>query len=415
MRRIAAFFSSLAILFACESNTPDHKELPEAKPVEIRLKAKVATDNSFALDLLKATCASSGETNVFISPLSVSMALNMTLNGAAGETAGQMKDALRASAYRMEQINEYSKSLMDALPEVDPSTQLTVANSIWYREGFAVKNDFIGINRENYSAEIRPLDFRLPDAVKQINNWCALQTNGKIKEIIASPLPGDALMYLINAVYFKGIWMSRFDKKNTREADFYPAGGAPLKVDMMCQEAGFNYCSDTQGGYLELPYGNNAFSMILMLPHEGKTADDLLRHLDSDSWNDALAGMYGTKVNLQLPRFRMECKYEMQEGILPEMGMILPFTPEAADFSGISETPLFISKVIHKTFVEVNEEGTEAAAVTSVEMGLGSPGPVEIKPVDYIVNRPFLFAIRENSTGVILFTGKIGAVTAAGK
>ncbi|MDR1223580.1 MAG: serpin family protein [Tannerella sp.] len=411
MRRITAFSSFLAILFACESNTPDNKELPEAKPVEIRLKAKVATDNSFALDLLKATCASSGETNVFISPLSVSMALSMTLNGAGGETAGQMKDALRASDYPMEQINEYSKSLMDALPEVDPSTQLTIANSIWYREGFSVKNDFLGVNRENYSAEIRPLDFSLPDAVKQINNWCALQTNGKIKEIIAPPLPGDALMYLINAVYFKGIWMSRFDKKNTREADFYPAGGAPLKVDMMRQEAGFNYRSDAQGEYLELPYGNNAFSMILLLPHEGKTTDDLLGHLDGDSWNEMVANMYNAEVNLQLPRFKAECKYEMQDGILPEMGMILPFTP-AADFSGISETPLLISKVIHKTFVEVNEEGAEAAAATSVEMLIGSPGPVEIKPVDYIVNRPFLFAIRENSTGVILFIGKMGAVTA---
>ncbi|MDR0699703.1 MAG: serpin family protein [Tannerella sp.] len=395
-------------LCACESNdSPENEKLPNAKPIELRLGAKVDTDNSFAIDLFKATYASSDEANVFVSPLSVSMALNMTLNGAKGETAEQMRTALRASGYSIEEINEYSKSLREALLEVDPSTSLTIANSIWYREGIPVKTDFINVNRDHYNAEIKSLDFNSPNAVKQINNWCAAQTNDKIKEII-DDIPDNAVMYLINAVYFKGIWVSRFDKKDTQKEDFYPETGSPLEVDMMRQQAKFNYYSDEDGGYLELPYGNNAFSMILALPHEGKTTDDVLENLSGDYWNDIITHMHGKKVNLRLPRFKTECKYKMQKKILPDMGMIIPFTAEA-DFSGINDMSLCISEVIHKTFVEVNEEGTEAAAVTSVGMIVTAPG--EILPLDYIVNKPFLFAIRENSTGIILFIGKTGKVT----
>jgi serpin B len=400
-------------LLACDSNdSPEKEKLPDAKPIELRLRAKVDTDNTFALDLFKTTCASSDKTNIFVSPLSVSMALSMTLNGAGGETAEQMRNALRASDYSTEQVNEYNKSLQDALTQVDPSTHLSIANSIWYREGFPVKNDFVQVNRDHYYAEIHPLNFSSPDAVRQINRWCAVQTNDKIPEILKA-IPGEAMMYLINAVYFKGIWVSQFDEKATGPEDFYPAEGRPFKVNMMRQtEADFNYYSDECAGYLELPYGNNAFSMILMLPHEGQTTDDVLEHLDSDYWNDLTTRLYGAKVNLYLPRFKAECEYRMNEKILPDMGMILPFTG-GADFSGISEIPLSISQVIHKTFVEVNEEGTEAAAVTSVGMYLTGL-PAERQPVNYVVNKPFLFVIRENSTGIILFTGKMGEVTAAG-
>lgn len=238
----------------------------------------------------------------------------------------------------------------------------------------------------------------------QINNWCAKQTNDKITEIIDNT---SGMMYLINAIYFKGIWVSKFDKSNTRRESFYQTNGQTVQVDMMRQTDQFNYCSDENCGYLELPYGNNAFSMILMLPHEGKTTYDVIQSLDNDSWQ-VTNRMSGYEVNIRLPRFRAECKYEMEKDILPAMGMKAPFTG-MADFSGISDVPLYISEVIHKTFVEVNEEGTEAAAVTSVEMDFAAAPGVK-KPIDYFVNKPFLFAIRENSTNIILFFGKIGEV-----
>lgn len=400
--------AGFAGLTACDSSDDLAKgNLPKAEKIELRLSEKIKTDNSFAIDLFKTTYALENETNIFVSPLSVSMALNMTLNGAVNETADEMLIALRAKGYTIEQINEYSKTLREALENVDPSTQLTIANSIWYKNDFTVKNDFIKTNQDYYNAEVTPLDFKSPEALTTINNWCAKQTKDKIKEILEE-IPGDAVMYLINAVYFKGIWVSQFDKKDTNTETFYLPDGQTTQVDMMRQIADFNYHQDNNCEYLELPYGNDAFSMILMLPNEGKTMDETIEALDDESWSLITENMYGEKINICLPRFKAECKYQLAEEVLPEMGMKIPLSSDA-DFSGISESSLNISEVIHKTFIEVNEEGTEAAAVTSVGM-MESAGPGEPQIIDYIVNKPFLFAIRENSTGVILFIGKIGEI-----
>lgn len=400
---LVVFLSVACLFISCDSDdVVNNQKLPEADPIDLRLGEKIGTDNLFAIDLFKTTFEYATDANVFVSPLSVSMALNMTLNGAVGETEKEMLEALRASDYSIDQINEYSQTLREALMAVDPSTELTIANSIWHRNTLPLENDFISVNQRSYNAEVKALDFSSPEAVTEINNWCAKQTNDKITEIIEEI---SGVMYLINAIYFKGIWVSKFDKSNTRKESFYQADGQAVQVDMMRQTDQFNYCSDANCGYLELPYGNNAFSMILMLPHEGKTSDDVIRSLDDESWQ-ITNRMSGHEVNIRLPRFKTECKYKMQKDILPAMGMKVPFT-SMADFSRMSGASLFISEVIHKTFVEVNEEGTEAAAVTSVEMNF-SAGPGVAKSIDYFVNKPFLFAIRENSTGIILFFGKIG-------
>jgi serpin B len=398
-------------LVACQSASDNESlngELPAAEPIRLALAEKVATDNTFALDLFRTTClyAKPAE-NVFISPLSVSMALNMTVNGAQGATKDEMLTALRARDYSMEEVNEYSRSLRAALMSIDPSTEFAVANSIWYREGFPVKAPFIDVNRENYDAEVREIDFSSPDALTQINGWCARQTKDKIPEIL-DEIDDDVRMYLINAVYFKGIWVYRFDKKDTKEEDFYLSDGTTRKVDMMHQQASLNYTSDEIAAYLELPYGNQAFSMIVILPHDGKTTDDVTAQLDSEYWNDRMARLAGREVNLRLPRFKAECKYRMEKNILPDMGMSTPFTT-SADFSGISDIPLYISAVIHKTYADVDEEGTEAAAVTAVEMAFTSAGPGPSSPTPFTVNKPFLFALRERSTGVILFMGRMEA------
>ena len=400
----------ISLLFACNSNEDEnirHDALPDAEPIVLRMMEKVETDNSFALDLFKATYKHEDKDNIFVSPLSVSMALSMTLNGAKGATLEEMKEALRAQNYPIDDINEYNKSLKKALTEVDKSTEFTIANSIWYRNNITVKNDFITVNKDNYDAEIKVLDFSSPDAVKQINGWCAKQTNNKIDKIIEA-IPGDALMYLINAIYFKGIWVSMFDKKDTYKEDFFSENiNGFQKVNMMHQTKAFDYFEDEYCRYLRLPYGNKAFSMVVMLPNEDKTVKDIISGLNSKRWNEAMKYMSGSLINLSFPRFKTECEYEMQESILPEMGMITPFSL-SADFSGMFENiNAFISRVIHKTFVEVNEEGTEAAAVTSVEMKFTAISPIEPTPIEYNVNKPFVFAIRENSTGVILFIGKM--------
>jgi len=397
-------------LVACSSDL-DSGNVPNAEPITLELTEKIETDNTFALDLFKTTCHSSDETNVFVSPLSVNIALSMTLNGAAGETMEEMKETLRASNYSLDDINKYNKSLREALLKVDPTTKISISNSIWYRNSLTVKKDFISVNTNYYDAEVKSLDFSSPNAVKQINSWVSDKTNKKIPEVIQVIKPNDA-MYLINAIYFKGIWKSKFKKNDTGDENFYPEGGSnkPKKVNMMRQTDHFLYNEDENGRYLSMMYGNGAFSMIVMLPQDDKTVDDVIVNLNNDSWYNAIHRMGTYKVNLRFPRFKVECEYEMEKSILPAMGMHIPFSV-FADFSGISDFPLFISQVIHKTFVEVSEEGTEAAAVTVVAMMVGSASSAPSPIIDYVVNKPFAFAIRENSTGVILFMGKIGKIS----
>lgn len=413
-RKITQLLMIPIILFlsTCSNEDADiHNNIPEAKPIELRadLQPRIQQDNSFAFDLFKKVFHSENNANMFISPLSISMALNMTLNGAEGETRSEMESALHLQGFSSEQINEYCRSLRNALEAVDPSTNFGIVNSIWYHNLLPVEENFININKEYLNAEIKAADFSDQKTLVDINNWCASNTNGKIPEIIKQISP-DAMMYLINAVYFKGIWTSRFNKSDTFYADFYKENNQAQQVHMMSQTSLFNYSSDENLRYLELPYGNKAFSMILMLPHEDKAIDDIVSTINENKWNNALSNMYPVKVNLYLPRFKVECEYQLeQEDILPEMGMKQAFT-DFADFSKISKTTsLSISKVIHKTFVEVDEEGSEAAAVTAVEMIATSIGGSEYVE-NYLVNKPFLFAIKEKSTGIIIFIGKIGTI-----
>ena len=409
------FYSIIAMSFSgmisCDSDNDDKEGsgyLSNAEPIVLELKSKVDTDNTFAFDLFKTTYGLTEESNVFISPLSVNMALSMTMNGAKNATLDEMKEALRAKNYSLDDINSYNKSLREALVAVDKSTTLSIANSIWYHNTYTFENEFISANKNNYDAEIKPIDFGSSSAISQINGWVSDKTNKKIPEIIDELSP-DNVICLINAICFKGIWREKFDKNRTKDENFYSEDGANMgKVKMMSQTHNFPYSKDENCGYLMLPYGNGAFSMIVMLPNEGRTIDDVISNLDSKSWNDALY-MDTYEVNLRFPRFKVECSYDMHKAILPEMGMITPFSNNA-DFSGmIGNNLIKISKVIHKTFVEVNEEGTEAAAATVVVGKFGS-APPSGTIIDYVVNKPFAFAIRENSTGVILFIGKIGSV-----
>jgi len=335
------------------------------------------------------------------------MALTMPLNGAVGATADEMRAALRESGYSTADINAYSRELREALLRADPKTTIGIANAIWYRQGATVKAPFIEANRTYYDAEVQALDFSSPSATATINGWCARKTNNKIKEIVKQVDP-TTFMYLINAVYFKGAWTTRFEKKNTHSMIFRRADGSTQTVQMMNIMDTFRYASSDVCDYLEMDYGNHAFSMVIMLPKDGKTTRDVIAMMDGKKWADAIQSLTLKKIPVFLPRFKAECEYPMHEHILPDMGMKLPFNPMLADLSGIADIGafgrLFISSVIHKTFVQVDEEGTEAAGITLV--GIEN----SVKSSFFMVDRPFLFAIREKSTGVILFIGEIGEI-----
>ena len=254
---------------------------------------------------------------------------------------------------------------------------------------------------------MRPLDFASPRSPKVINDWCARQTRKRIPQIV-DRIPSDAFLYLINAVYFKGTWARTFDKKNTKPAEFHKADGSTEKVQMMYRQGDYRYGTNDVCRYLEMSYGNGAFGMVVMLPQEGKTTRDVLASLSGERWKQ-MRQMNNEEVQLYLPRFRTECTYDLAKDVLPGMGMKAAFSPEA-DFSGIALKPLRVSGVVHKTFVEVTESGTEAAAVTSVEMVLMSLPVDKKEPVLFRVDRPFVFAICERSTGAILFIGEIGEI-----
>ncbi|PNE27999.1 hypothetical protein BHU09_09485, partial [Tannerella sp. oral taxon 808] len=367
---------------------------------------KVTRDNAFTFDLLRAVRKHADGANVFISPLSVSMALNMTLNGAVGATADEMRTALREAGYSTADINAYSRELREALLRADPTTTIGIANSIWYRQRATVKAPFIEANRTYYDAEVQAINFSAPSATATINGWCDQKTNNKIKEIVKQVDP-TTFMYLINAVYFKGAWTTRFEKKNTRSGDFHRADGSTQKVQMMNLKDTFRCASSDVCDYLEMDYGNHTFSMVIMLPKDGKTTRDVIAAMDGKKWAETMESLILTMCYVYLPRFKAECEYKMHKQILPEMGMKLPFNPELADLSGMADVAgLCITSVIHKTFVQVDEEGTEAAAVTSVGVVATGESPLCL----YRVDKPFLFVIREKSTGVILFIGEIGEV-----
>ena len=408
---------TLVALFAisCDNELVPPQESPTAaQPINVpeSLVACITQGNEFAFDLFYKILQTTDEKNVFISPLSVDFALGMTLNGANSITKQEMKNVLHHSKLTDEQINEYYQLMLNALPTIDPTAKLNIANSIWCREGFPFYKSFLDINATYFDAEIRNLDFSASYALDTINGWCARKTNNLIKNPL-DKIPSDAVMYLINAIYFKGIWIAQFDKANTAKANFHSENGSQNQVDMMCIPKGsFPYCEDENAQYLDMGYGNGAFSMTLILPREGKTLKDVSNKFSADYFNDNVKNrLDSTNIRVFLPRFKTEFKATLND-VLIALGMPSAFDSQGtADFSGmcnILEHYLYISRVIHSTFVEVNEEGTEAAAVTIVEMVETSAGADNTRV--FRADKPFMFVIRENSTGAILFMGKMGEI-----
>jgi serine protease inhibitor len=401
MKQKACLLIMAATIFSCEKN-PGEQLGPREIIISKTTGDIIRSDNAFGLELFQQAAACDTEaTNLFISPTSVSLALAMTYNGADGETKTAMENALKKQGFSIDEINTSYKSLINALVSIDPRVTLEIANSIWYREDFTVLPDFISINQEYYDAQVKSLDFDSPGAPGVINDWVSAKTHERITTIIEQ-IPAQAVMYLINAIYFKGIWKSEFDEASTTDGSFYLPDGSLVKVPVMKQTTALRLTSNELFSMVELPYGQGNFSMLVLLPLAGHSPDDIIHELAPEKWDEWTGSLEETNVTLHLPRFSYSYRNELNDE-LEAMGMGIVFTGEA-DFSKINGTgDLLISKVLHKSFVEVNEEGTEAAAVTSVEVELTAfPGNVMFN-----VNRPFLFAIREIKTGTILFIGMV--------
>ncbi|TCK83355.1 serpin family protein [Albibacterium bauzanense] len=368
-------------------------------PIEER---KVNQDNSFSIDLFRTALESaSPNDNVLLSPISASIALAMLNNGAIGQTKDSINKALVFDGFTEEQINAYYKKIIQILPNLDPQTKLEIANSIWYHQGFDVSSSFLKANENFYHAKIAALDFAAPDSPNIINDWVSESTQGKIPTIVDQISP-DMVMYLINAIYFKGSWQEKFDASKTSEMPFLRNDGSVLNTDFMNISKDFNIIDNDKLQGIELPYGDGQFSMFVLLPSKEQSANDFAKGLkDSDELGEIYSEFVKAETNLFFPKFKFNYQNKLNDE-LSKLGMGIAFT-EKADFTGISEKSLLVDEVKQKAFIEVNEEGTEAAAVTSVGVRVTSMPMIHTLKFD----RPFVFFIRENNCGLILFTGII--------
>ncbi|MDR2890652.1 MAG: serpin family protein [Alistipes sp.] len=417
---VATMFALASCLVSCENpatsngNDPADPTDPVDKPTEpikpaepinldgTRGAEKVAADNAFAFELFRRVVATADDPqNAFVSPLSLTMALGMLYNGTSPEAGTEMAEALGVGDFSPEQINEYYQTMRRALLAVDPLTALSIANSIWTREGYPVKPTFYELNREYYDAEVQNRDFDLPATVDQINQWCADNTNGKITKML-DRIPRETVMYLINAVYFNGRWKYEFDKEKTYDEPFALAGGGTKTTPMMNQTASLPYYEDETLQCVELPYGNGAFSMLAMLPVGSGTLDGLVAGLDAEKYNAVVSGLQEREeLAVKLPRWKQECDFLLNDPV-NNLGISRIFAE--GNLTGVADdVRLVVSMIRQKTFVEVNEQGTEAAAVTIIGMETTA---LPSEPV-FFANRPFLYLIRERSTGAILFLGRM--------
>lgn len=380
------------------------KELPE-KSAQL-----ISADNAFGLELFRKVTEKAGANdNTMISPLSISLALSMTYNGAAGETKSEMEQVLKMSGLTTEQINEAHRALVRALKSADPDVILQIANAIYCEQKLAVREEFVTVNKNFYDAEVHKLDFTAPDALEVINGWVNDKTSGKIPSILDQIDP-DLRMILLNAVYFNGIWKNKFDPKGTHELPFRRGDGSSRDVETMSLETSLEYASNDLFSAVHLPYGTGDYQMTVLLPHQNKTTADLIGVLDHEKWTGWMKTFQKKdKVVVQMPRFKFAWEMKLNT-ILNAMGMEKAFDPYGADFSGMTgQKDLYIGYVIHKSYIDVNENGTEAAAVTTVGMFTTSMPVDPPEKIYFTVDRPFLFAITERSTGAILFIGEMNA------
>jgi len=373
---------------------------PIVRNLTVLEKSIVSSDNSFGLKLFSCINTVEQNKNVFISPFSVSMALGMALNGADGATLDSMKQVLEHSNFTMQEINESYKNISTILTHLDPKVIFQIANSIWYRNNFQVYPTFLNDCHEYFDAEVASLDFSSPNAVQTINNWVNSKTNGKIPTIL-DQIPPEVVMYLINAIYFKGIWTYQFDPAKTADATFTTSTGTTVTCKIMKQKATYAYHETNQVQIIDLPYGDRLFSMTIILPIEGTNINQFAAEITQQQWNALINNLDSTEVDLSMPKFKLEYEKKLNDE-LSAMGMGIAFS-DLANFSRIANASLAISEVKHKTFVEVNEEGTEAAAVTSIGIELTAMPSTPSMHIDH----PFIFAIREHRSGTILFIGKI--------
>lgn len=390
----------------CGGQTPNASVALQAKVTAGPLPDRVT---QMGFKLINAVTATDAGKNLFLSPASLELALAMTMNGAAGQTLTTMQDALQLQGLGVNEINSANATMMDWLKQLDPKVELNIASSLWAKEGVSFSPSFLAANKEFYGAKVDTLDFGSPSAAKTINSWVSGATNGKIKEMVKPPIDPQTILFLLNAIYFKGQWTSKFDASNTKDHDFTTGDRSTIKVPMMSQSGKFRYMENDSFQAIFLPYGAGRTGMYVFLPKGPDSLPAFIQGLNAQDWGRWMSQFSKTEGDISMPRFKLEYEKALKD-TLTAMGMGVAFEPSQADFSrmlsqGSVDKP-FIQSVKQKTFVDVNEKGTEAAAATSVQVGLTAV-PSNTNRFTMVIDHPFYFAITDDAGKVVLFEGAV--------
>lgn len=407
MYKILSLCLVLALTVSCKDNSSNSSDL---KPLELALssqqKALVQSSSSFGVDLFMKVAPFESQNNM-LSPLSASVALTMLLNGTQDKTQTQIKEMLGyGSETSLEEVNSAYKNLVEQILSADTKVQLSIANALFAKQGFDIKASYLNVLKTDFKAEVENLDFSKASSVTRINKWAADNTNNKITNVIQAIDP-NTVLFLLNALYFKADWSNQFEESKTIDKPFYLKNGNQIQASTMVGTVNSIRVSRPDFIAIELPYGRKNFSMIIFLPND--SIQDFYSIFDSAIWNEVSSALSEqtewTPSIIELPKFKFEYEKNLNE-VLKALGMLDAFDSSVANLKGINETAdLFVSFVKQNTFVEVNEKGTEAAAVTTIGISLTSAGPDQI-PI-YKVNKPFVFAIRERSSNTLLFLGNV--------
>lgn len=397
---------SIALLIAgCSRKSTTEVLIPEPPAMAVASTAfnsVILANTRFGFKLFQELYRQKPTENIFISPASITAALSMTYNGAKGETQSAIANTLEIANIPLEQVNQGHSNLQKSLAIADPKVQINIANSLWLSKTTSFLPDFIQRVTESYQAELSQLDFSDPQSIATINNWVKTNTNDKIEKIVEQIDPNQ-IVFLVNAVYFKGIWAKPFPEDATKEASFTLLDGSTKQHPLMNQLGDYRYYETDTFQAVNLPYGGGRWSFYVFLPKPNVTLASFYENLTPENWEQWLNQFRLVPGSITLPRFQLEYETTLNQA-LKSLGMAVAFDPEKADFSAMTPEAASISQVKHKTFIEVNEKGTEAAAATSVGIVATSMPP---PPFTMVVNHPFFAAIRDNQTGTILFMGSI--------
>ncbi len=397
----ALFLASALMFSACSSDSDvadnERKDIElDGNEIEI-----VNTQNSTAFDMLRYFDANSEQANFMVSPLSAQFSLSMLANGAQGTTLDELSKVLGGNS--VGELNALNKRLLSELPKADKKTAFRSANSLWLNNGFNILPAYSRSMADFYRTDVATVDLTTDVAVKKINDWCSLKTDGMIPSVINSPYSGDIVFIILNALYFKSEWQQPFKTENTVSKEFTNSDGTVSNVATMCKKEYMPYFKTEKYELVRMNYGNGAYAMTLLLPSKDSSLGEVLQTLDAEAWATWKSNRVVKDCMLEMPKFTIDTRFDL-DGYFGSMGIKEVYDANKADLSAMSDRAVHLSRSEQFTRIEVDEKGTVATAVTKHELW---DTDVYFEPVEFHIDRPFAFIIEETSTGAVLFTGRV--------